>query len=247
FRQLNLDSQFFTGKPPVYLVWQNSLSPAQRLTFERSLVQAGAGSVQLVNSLVAAWIGLKKQKLVSSQALLLNIGAQTTLFGLVQDGQLICDYFVPQGIELIKKQIQALVREKYSLAISLTTADKVLTELVEISPTSSASKALVIRGKRLETGLPDTEKILNDEFKKVATSYLQLLLESWQLFLEKLPSSIQRELANLEIIIFGGGSQLVGLDIYLSKKLSLSVKVAADPQDIVWQGLNYYVKNKIHS
>ena len=140
-----------------------------------------------------------------------------------------------------------MVREKYSLAISLTTADKVLTELVEISPTSSASKALVIRGKRLETGLPDTEKILNDEFKKVATSYLQLLLESWQLFLEKLPSSIQRELANLEIIIFGGGSQLVGLDIYLSKKLSLSVKVAADPQDIVWQGLNYYVKNKIHS
>ena len=199
FGQLNLTSQLFAGKPIIYLSWQNNLSPAQKLAYERSLSQAGAGAVKFIDAFALAWINLVKQKLVSGQALLLNVGAQTTTLGLVQNGQIVCDYFVPQGIELVKKQIQATIREKYSLSISLSTAEKVLTELVQVPNETGEQKALVIRGKCIETGLPDTQKISSEELKNVVAGYLQLLLESWQLLLEKLPSSIQREIGRAHV------------------------------------------------
>jgi rod shape-determining protein MreB len=97
-------------------------------------------------------------------------------------------------------------------------------------------KTMLLRGRNLISGLPDSVEISSVEIRDAISSSVQTIIDTIRDALDEAPPEIISDLMETGICLAGGGSQLQALDKRLMEELHIRCWVAEDPMSCVARG-----------
>ena len=136
------------------------------------------------------------------------------------------------------------MRTRYGMLIGERTAEEVKIEIGSAFPTDKLdSKATIIRGRDLASGLPKSLKITAVEIREALTPVISQIIQTIQEVLEETPPELLTDVVERGIFLAGGGSLIKGLDKRVAEETKLPVYVADDPLTTVVRGCGEVLDN----
>src|SRR4029079_12269487 len=87
-----------------------------------------------------------------------------------------------------------------------------------------------VKGRDLVAGVPKTLTINSDEIRDALSEPVNAIVEAVRVVLERTPPELSADIVDRGIVLSGGGSQLMNLDVLLREETGLPVMVSENPQ-----------------
>lgn len=204
--------------------------------------ELGAKKTSLVEEPVAAVVGAELPISEPMGHLVLDIGGGTSEAAITSlNGVVISNSIRIAGDELDQAIVQ-YIKEKYNLFIGEQMAEKIKITLGYI-PQSEQEDRMKIRGRELEKGLPREIEISSQEMEKALNPVITAIVDMLEQTLEQCPPELAGDVMENGVYLAGGGAYLKGLDVYIAKKVNLSVNRVAEPLLVVALGLGKLLDN----
>jgi rod shape-determining protein MreB len=169
--------------------------------------------------------------------LILDIGDQTTEFGIISQGQATTAYTLNFGGRQLTQAIQNFFKQKHNLLISIHHAAKLKHRLPNILSDQTEAK-ISIRGVSLHDDLVKTKTIEIQELGQVFKKELNLLNNQLKRTFTQVKSGPLLSAMDSGLYLTGGGSLLAGLDEYLTEHFQTPVELSTQPFIDVVKGVN---------
>ncbi len=167
--------------------------------------------------------------------MILDIGGGTSETAVISSGDIVVSDSVKTGGDAFDSAIEEYVKKKYHLTIGQSTAEDIKIKIGSAYPSSKKESSLTVTGRN-EKGLSSEIKISSSDIREALAKPLEAIAESVKRVLENTPPELSADILDNGIIITGGGALLDGMDLYISNKTSLPVRVADTPLDCVALG-----------
>jgi rod shape-determining protein MreB len=215
-------------RPDVMVAVVPGMSGADRRTIMEVASRAGARTVYLIESPLAAAIGAGLS--VSSRIghLVADCGGGTTDIAVVALDGIVSRLSVPGGGQGLTRAIADHLSVLHGVAVDLGAAEEAKREI------GSATPLVEERTLRL---VPSELVVSSTEVKEAMAGALGGLVHAVREVLEDCPEPLLTDIrSRTGLVLTGGGARLRGLDRYLAAATGLRVEVAADPQGCVARG-----------
>lgn len=196
---------------------------------------AGAREIYLIEEPKAAAIGAGLGVNDIRGQMVVDIGGGTTEVAILSMGGVVVSRSLRVAGDELNEDIVQYVRNKYNLFIGERMAEQVKFTIGSAYPLPT-EKTMVIRGRNLVTGLPESLEISSVEIREALSSSVKVIVDTIRDALDEAPPEIGADLIETGIMLAGGSSQLQGLDERLANDLKLSVRIADDPMTCVARG-----------
>jgi rod shape-determining protein MreB len=221
-------------RPDVMVAVVPGMSGADRRTIMEVASRAGARTVYLIESPLAAAIGAGLS--VSSRIghLVADCGGGTTDVAVVALDGIVSRLSVPGGGQGLTRAIADHLSVLYGVAVDLGAAEEAKREIGSATPlVEERTLRLVLSGP----AGPSELVVSSTEVKEAVTAPLAGLVAAVHEVLEDCPEPLLTDIrTRTGLVLTGGGARLRGLDRYLAAATGLRVEVAADPQGCVARG-----------
>jgi len=210
------------------------MSGADRRTVMEVAARAGARTVYLIESPLAAAIGAGLP--VSSRVghLVADLGGGTTDIAVVALDGIVSKRSVPGGGQALTRAIADHLSACHGVAVDTGAAEEAKREI------GSATALVEERTLRLVVGGPAADEevaVSSVEVKEAMTPALVGLVQAVLEVLDDCPEPLLADIrTRTGLVLTGGGARLRGLDRYLGAATGLRVEVAADAQACVARG-----------
>ncbi|HET9089373.1 MAG TPA: rod shape-determining protein [Acidimicrobiales bacterium] len=208
----------------------------ERRALRQAAVQAGAREVSLIESPLAAAIGLglPVQDPVGSAVSVLGAGAsEATLISL---GGIVTRGTRRHGGSDLDAAIASLIRHRHGVVIAPAAAEALKIALASaMSRTSGQSET--VSARTVERGEPVdvvvSADLVNDALHDVITSTVTMVQDS----LAEAPPDLSQDVSARGMTLVGGLARLRDLGELIQKKTNVDVRVAPEPELVVIRGL----------
>ena len=203
---------------------------------------AKAGEVFLVDQTMVAAIGAGLAINEKRGCMIVDIGGGTTDVAVISfNGKVFADSITIAGDEM-DVAILNYIREKYNLLISESTAEQVKWSLGS-AYSSEKARTMSISGRDQFEGLPKTLTLNDVEIREAMAEPINAIIALVRKALHDTPPQLAADLINRGICLTGGGSNIQGLDIRLSKETHLPCYRAENPETAVVRGTAMLLEN----
>lgn len=230
-------------KPPIEAIVSISsiATEIEQKALKESLMKAGVSYVRLIEKSVAAAVGCSFNIFAHKPSFIIDIGGGVVEITIISGGGIVVQKSVKNAGEHMNKLIYNYIYLKHGIIVGETTCEKLKTELLNIT---DSDKAMVVRGKSLETGLPKSVKIKSSDIKEALLTSIHQIIETVKELIEIAPPEIVDEIFKEGIILSGNLANAPGLGDFFGKELQMKVITAKNPQDVVVNGLMGLGKNR---
>lgn len=199
---------------PKFVAAVGGMSLVERRALSSAMYLAGAGVVELENSIVV------RKKM---DYLVVDIGYGKTQVGLCSQDGLVVEKIGKFGGKDIDSALQFYTKMRYGVAIGQKAAERLKHGF------SGEGESVVVQGKNLGTGMPEAISIRQTEVAEALNLEMAKLVRLIRQAMEDAPEGYADKMAQKGIILTGGGAKLVGLLDYLAQELKMPVKLVDDP------------------
>jgi rod shape-determining protein MreB and related proteins len=221
-------------RPDVMVAVVPVMSGDDRRTLMEVAARAGARTVYLIESPLAAAIGAGLS--VSSRVghLVADLGGGTTDIAVVALDGIVSRRTVCGGGQALTRAIADHLGAGHGVPVDLAAAEDAKREIGSATPLveeRTLRLALGGEGRRGEVVVSSTEvkEAMGEPLGELATAVLEVL--------EDCPEPLLSDIrTRTGLVLTGGGARLRGLDRYLAAATGLRVELAADPQGCVARG-----------
>ena len=213
----------------------------KRAVYDASMA-AGARETYLIEEPRAAALGAGLPVSEVRGSMVVDIGGGTTEVAVISMGGIVVSRSLRVAGDEMDQEIINYVRNKYNLFIGERMAEQVKMTVGSAYPLPT-EKTMVIRGRNLVTGLPESIEISSVEIREAISGSLQVIMDTVKDALDEAPPEIGADLIESGICLAGGGALLLGLPERLSDELKLRVWVAEDPMTCVARGAGMVLEN----
>jgi rod shape-determining protein MreB len=229
------------SKPRVLACVPSSLTPVERRAVEEALVGAGAKSVSLIDEPLAAAIGagLPIQEAVGN--MVVDVGGGTTEMAMVALGGVVTGRAIEVGGFDMDAAIQEHVRRTHGVAVGDMTAERLKVEFGSAYPVAESADAEV-RGRNLNTGLPQTVILTPEEIRVVLGETVQAIVDATRRCLAESPPELAHDVLETGLFLTGGGGLLRGLEMRLAQDCEVPVHVTEQPLATVVLGAGHLLE-----
>lgn len=196
---------------------------------------ADAREIYLIEEPLAAAIGAGLSITDVRGNMIVDSGGGTTEVAIISMGQVVVSRSLRVAGDELTEDIIQYIRNKYNLFIGERMAEQVKFTIGSAYPLPT-EKTMVVRGRNLVTGLPESLEISSVEIREALSSSIKVIIDTIRDALDEAPPEIGADLIETGITLAGGTSQLQGLDERLKNDLKLEVRVAEDPMTCVARG-----------
>lgn len=204
------------------------ITPLEQKTYEDTILHAGASKVMLIEEPYAAAAGANLNLLDTKACMVIDIGAGTTDIAVISNGNVLHASTRRVGGGDIDRAISRYLHNERILEISDETAEEIKIKLGSVEEHLD-QRALAVRGRNLETALPEEISVTNEEIRPLIQPVLRVIQQQVRAALEDIPTEASVDLLDSGIMLSGGSSQLPGIADSLSQELGLRVRVAENP------------------
>jgi len=227
-------------RPRVLVAVPSGLTPVERKAMEEVVVEAGGGSVSLVEHALAAAIGagLPIQDPVGN--FVVDVGGGTTeMFMVAMGGPVIGRALRVGGFDM-DEAIQIFLRKRHGLAVGESAAERIKIQLGSAYPAADA-REVVIRGRELASGMPKEVVVTPHEIREVLGETVRVIVEETRTCLAESPPELAHDVLETGLFLTGGGALLRGLDMRLAQECEVPVHITESPLTTVVVGAGHLV------
>lgn len=228
-------------RPAVIVAAPCSLDQVHRLALENAILEAGARSVAVVPSILAAAAGEGLAVRSSRAHLVLSMGGGVTDVAVISSGNVINAKSLRIAGDRFNMAITSYMKNKYDLIISTSEAEN-LKLCLGTADRGIDRGSVVTHGRNSRTQMADSREVTSADICEALTPSIDAIARLVLMVLGEAPHELERELYDLGVLVTGGSSLLPGLGKALSQKTGLRVVISDDPLDAVIKGLGRIAK-----
>ncbi len=122
--------------------------------------------------------------------------------------------------------------------------EKETASLESLVESKDDNRMAVVRGRDLESGLPKSLRVTEDEVREALTPIVSKIIEAVADVLEEAPPELTSDILENGILLTGGGSLLYGLDKLIVDRTHIPVIRSDDPLTTVVRGTGKVLEDK---
>lgn len=224
-----LGNSIFASRPNIIICIPYGVTDVERKAVEEATLEAGAGSVSLIEEPMAAAIGAGLPIRAACGCMVVDIGGGTTEIAVVSMGGVAeCESIKTAG-STFDEAIIRYIKKKHNMLIGAMTAEEVKINIGGVYPRSDVPESMEVKGRDLIKGLPKTVSVTAEELVDVLREPALLILENVHAVLERTPPELIGDLGVNGMILSGGGSMLYGIDRMLEDSTHIRTMIVDDP------------------
>lgn len=248
------------SRPRVVIGIPSGVTEVERRAVWEAALQSGARECYLIEEPMAAAIGAGISVFQPTGAMTVDIGGGTTEIAVMSLGGIVVNRSLKVAGREMDTAIMHYIRLRHGLIIGEPTAEDVKIKIgsayaeklkgknakskddekekkkKEDEDETKGGKLAVIRGRDLETGLPKSIKIGEQEIREAIGPVVAQIIESVQEVIEETPPELMGDVLENGILLTGGGSLLPGVDELIFDRTKIPVVLAQDPLTTVVRG-----------
>lgn len=228
--------------PRAVVAVPSGVTNVERRAVKDAAGNAGAREVHIIESPIAAALGVRLPIREATGSMIVDIGGGTTDIAVLSLGGIVRAKNLRTAGDKLNQDIVAYVRSEFKILIGEKTAEAVKMAIGSVSEGTGHLEA-VVRGRDLITGLPREIVLTDSDIREAISQSVDTIVESVREVLETTPPEILSDIMKSGIVLVGGGSLLRGLPELLSGWLKVPVMVADDPITAVARGTGVVLEN----
>jgi len=231
-------------KPRVYVTVPSKVSPVEKRVIREAAVSAGArrNAVHLIDKPFASAYGSGLPVFSPGGSMVVDVGGGTTEVAVIALGGIVLSRSLPAAGIKMDAVIVDFIKHDHNMLIGDRMAEDIKIDWGSALPISEERK-VVVRGRDLITGLPQTAEISSNRFYEALHGPCLMILDAIREILDKTPPELCGDILRKGIYLVGGGAQLYGLDRFLAGELNLPVTLARDPMLSAAAGVGNMAEN----
>ncbi len=231
-------SRILVGVPAV-------INDVQKRAVRTIFAKVGAREVILGEQAILAAVGLGLPMDRSTAVMVVDVGGGKTEVNVVSLGGVVVGRGVESASEDWDVAIANYVKMKYGLLIGKRTAEKIKTEIGNVSLKNlKDSRNMVIRGRDLESGLPKSIKMEEEEVREAIGLEVSRVAKAVAQVLDETPPELMEDIVKRGIVLVGNGAKLKGLAESIEGEVGITTLVADEPGLQVIGGILEAMQNK---
>jgi rod shape-determining protein MreB len=207
----------------------------ERRAIPESAAGAGARRVDVIPEPMAAAVGAGLPVNEARGSMVLDIGGGTSEVAVISLNGIVYAESVRIGGDRFDEAIIQYVRRNYGILIGEATAERIKIEIGSAYPGQQVSE-MSVKGRNLSEGVPRSFTLNSNEILEALQEPLQGIVQAVKKALEQTPPELGADVAELGIVLTGGGALLKDIDKLLMEETGLPVLVAEDPLTCVARG-----------
>ena len=231
----------FKPSPRVLVAVPCGSTQVERRAIRESASGAGARTVHLIEEPMAAAIGAGMPVSDPRGSMVLDVGGGTTEVAVISLNGIVYADSVRIGGDRFDEAIINYIRRNYGSLIGESTAERIKCEIGCAYPGSEV-KELEVRGRNLAEGIPRSFTLNSNEILEALQEPLSGIVGAVKNALEKTPPELGSDVAEVGLVLTGGGALLNDLDRLLMEETGLPVIIAEDPLTCVARGGGRYLE-----
>jgi rod shape-determining protein MreB len=230
-------------RPHVVLAIQSNASEVDKRALAEAAVQAGAGTVHLMEETVAAALGagLPVEQAVGS--LLVDIGSGSTNAAVISLGGVVVSASCNVAGDQMDDAIARYLKREHNLLVGAPTAERLKVEY-GAALLEAATGTATLTGRLLTTGLPASVQLEATEIYHAISDLLAQIDHVVIGLLERTPPELLGDISRNGLTLTGGSALLRGLVERLAAHTRLPVHLADSPQEAVAIGTGRVMENR---
>jgi rod shape-determining protein MreB len=210
----------------------------ERRALRQAAIQAGAREVSLVESPLAAAIGLglPVQDPVGSAVVLLGAGASEVV--VVSLGGIVTGRARRIGSLDVDAALATLLRVNRGVVVAPRVVEELKIALADATGSSRAPQEIVA-ARTVDRGIPVSVEVDSELVHRALGDVLNAQVRMVEECLSDTPPDLSQDVSARGMTLAGGFAQLANLDGLLAQATGVDVRVAAQPELVVIQGLQY--------
>jgi len=222
-------------RPVVVIGIPSGVTEVEKRAVHDAAMAAGAREAYLVEEPVAAALGAGLPIDEVGGTMIVDIGGGTSEVAAISMGGIVVSRSLRVAGDELDEDIIRYMRNKYNLLIGQRMAEQAKIN-VGSAYHLAQERTMILRGRNLITGLPDSVEVSSVEMREAMAGSIQIIIDTIRDALDEAPPEIIADLMDVGICLAGGTSQLGNLDKRISDELKIRAWVAEDPMSCVARG-----------
>lgn len=228
-------------KPRVIIAMPSGANSIQRRSLENAAEIAGGRKVQVVDSAVAAALGMGIDFSRAGGKMIVDIGAGVTDIAMLSAGGIVqCDS-APIGSMDFDDAIVKYVRKEFNIFIGNLTAEDIKKQIGSVVPRKE-EVVIKAKGRNLFSGLPELFEITSTDVYLAMKDTAAALFQAINSVVERTPPDIVADVMCDRIHLTGGGALTNGMCDMIAENLNADVYVREDAEYSVVKGAQAALK-----
>ncbi|CAE6518795.1 MAG TPA: rod shape-determining protein [Nitrosomonas nitrosa] len=234
--------RIFSANPRIVISVPCGSTQVERRAIREAAFGAGARKVELIEEPMAAAIGADLPVETPVGSMVVDIGGGTTEVAVISLGGIVYANSVRVGGDKFDEAIINYIRRNYGMMIGEATAEIIKTQIGSAYPGSEV-REIEVKGRNLAEGIPRSFTISSNEILEALSEPLNNIVSAVKTALEHTPPELGSDIAEMGMVMTGGGALLRDIDRLLMEETGLSVIIAEDPLSCVVRGAGIALEN----
>jgi len=215
-------------RPKLMITVPCNITSVESRAVHEAGIGAGSREVYLIQQPLAAAIGIDLPIAPPSGNMVINLGGGTNQAAVMAMNSIISSGLERSGGLMMDEDIISYIRKNYGVILGKSTAEvakmRIGAAIKEENPLS-----MDVQGQDQVTGLPRTITINTEDIVEALQDSLQAIVKLVKRVLEKTPPELVSDIMDKGVALCGGGTQLRGIDRYLTRQLGIPAYLVDNP------------------
>ena len=222
-------------KTRVVISVPSDVTEVERRAVEDAVRSAGAQEVELIESSMAAALGVGLPVYEATGSMIIDIGGGTCDVAVLSLGGIACCNSIKVGGEAMDEAIVSYMRKNHNPLIGERTAEDIKLKLGSAAEYDGEA-AMKVRGRNLADCLPGSVEITSADVRYVLQEPVSQIIAVIKETLEVTLPELASDIIDRGIYLTGGASQLRGLPKLIEEEIGIPVIVPENFNDCVALG-----------
>ena len=191
-------------------------------------IGAGSREVYLIQQPLAAAIGIDLPIAPPTGNMVISLGGGTNQAAVMAMNSIISSGLEKSGGQLMDEDIISYIRKNYGVILGRSTAE-IAKMRIGAAIKEEEQLTMDVQGQDQVTGLPRTITINTEDIVEALQDSLQSIVKLVKRVLEKTPPELVSDIMDRGVALCGGGTQLRGIDRYLTRQLGIPAYLVDNP------------------
>lgn len=215
-------------RPKVVISIPYDTTEVERRALVNAAKSAGCRQVNLVESTIAAAIGIGLNIMDPKGNLIVDIGGGTTEVAIISLGGVVLGQSLKLAGLNLDEALISYIKNRFSVLIGFSGSELVKNTVADFSEKTDSKeklKSVLARGRNIKTGLPQIVKLSNLDVTSALNDSIDQIIDSIKLLVEETPPELIADIIDNGIYLVGALAKTKGLSERIFNETKIKVVV----------------------